>query len=51
MRPSQAFAKHRDAVCSDARRYHVSNPRVYVRTPKDLPPSFRAQVLAEARPV
>ncbi len=25
--------------------------RVDVRTPKDLPPTFRAQVLAEARPV
>ncbi len=96
MRPSQALAQHRDAVCSAARRYRVSNPRVYgsvlqgrdtegsdldllvdplpgttlfdlgglqdeleelmglrvdVRTPKDLPESFRAQVLAEARPV
>jgi len=25
--------------------------RVDVRTPKDLPPTFRAEVLAEARPV
>ena len=29
MRPSQALAQHRDAVCSAARRYRVSNPRVY----------------------
>jgi predicted nucleotidyltransferase len=96
MRPSLALAQHRDAVCRAARRYCVSNLRVYgsvlrghdtegsdldllvdplpgttlfdlgglqdeleqlmglrvdVRTPKDLPLTFREQVLAEARPV
>ena len=96
MRPSLALAQHRDAVCTAARRYCASNPRVYgsvlrgrdtegsdldrlvdplpgttlfdlgglqdeleqlmglrvdVRTPKDLPLTFREQVLAEARPV
>jgi len=96
MRPSQALAQHRDAVCSAARRYRVNNPRVFgsvlrnddtdgsdldllvdplpgttlfdlgglqdelealmglrvdVLTPGDLPPRFRDQVLAEARPV
>lgn len=96
MRPSQALAQHRDAVCSAARRYRVHNLRVFgsvarnkdtdgsdldllvdplpgttlfdlgglqdelealmglrvdVLTPKDLPPRFRDQVLAEARPV
>lgn len=29
MRPSQALAQHRDAVCSVARRYRVSNLRVF----------------------
>ncbi|WP_342129002.1 nucleotidyltransferase family protein [Hydrogenophaga sp. OTU3427] len=29
MRPSQALAQHHDAVCSAARRYRVSNPRVF----------------------
>ena len=29
MRPSLALAQHRDAVRSAARRYCVSNPRVY----------------------
>lgn len=29
MHPSQALAQHRDAVCSAARRYRVSNLRVY----------------------
>lgn len=29
MRPSQALAQHREAVCSAARRYHVKNPRVF----------------------
>ncbi len=96
MRPSQALAQHRDAVCSAARRYRVNNLRVFgsvvrnkdadgsdldllvdplpgttlfdlgglqdelqelmglrvdVLTPGDLPPRFRDQVLAEARPV
>lgn len=96
MRPSQALAQHRDAVCSAARRYRVNNLRVFgsvvrnkdtdgsdldllvdplpgttlfdlgglqdelqelmglrvdVLTPGDLPPQFRDQVLAEARPV
>lgn len=96
MRPSQALAQHREAVCSAARRYRVNNLRVFgsvvrnkdtdgsdldllvdplpgttlfdlgglqdelqelmglrvdVLTPGDLPPQFRDQVLAEARPV
>jgi uncharacterized protein len=29
MRPSQALNQHRDAVCNAARRYRVSNPRVF----------------------
>ncbi len=29
MRPSQALAQHRDAVCSAARRYRVNNLRVF----------------------
>jgi predicted nucleotidyltransferase len=29
MRPSQALAQHHAAVCSAARRYRVSNPRVF----------------------
>ena len=29
MRPSLALAQHRDAVCIAARRFCVSNPRVY----------------------
>ena len=29
MRPSLALAQHRDAVCIPARRFCVSNPRVY----------------------
>lgn len=28
-RPSQALTDHRDAICSAARRYHVSNLRVF----------------------
>lgn len=96
MRPSQALAQHRDAVCNAAKHHRVSNLRVFgsvlqgrdvegsdldllvdplpgttlfdlgglqdeleqlmgmrvdVLTPGDLPPKFRAQVLAEARPV
>ena len=29
MRPSQALAQHRDAVCNAAARYRVSNMRVF----------------------
>ncbi len=29
MRPSQALHQHRDAVCHAARRYRVTNPRVF----------------------
>lgn len=29
MRPSQALSQHHVAVCSAARRYRVSNPRVF----------------------
>lgn len=96
MRPSQALEQHRDAMRRTARRYRVSNPRVFgsvlwgedtegsdldllvdplpgttlfdlgglqdelegllglrvdVRTPQELPATFREQVLAEARPL
>lgn len=96
MKPSQALQLNSRAVLEAARRFHVSNPRVFgsvlrgtdeddsdldllvdpspettlfdlgglqveleallgvpvdVLTPGDLPARFRAQVLAEARPV
>ena len=96
MKPSHALHQNRGAVLEAARRFHVSNPRVFgsvlrgtdgddsdldllvdpspettlfdlgglqaeleallgvpvdVLTPGDLPARFRAQVLAEARPV
>ena len=96
MKPSDALHRNSRAVLEAARRFHVSNPRVFVSvlrgtdddhsdldllvdpspettlfdlgglqaeleallgvpvdvlTPGDLPARFRAQVLAEARPV
>lgn len=96
MKPSDALHRNSRAVLEAARRFHVSNPRVFgsvlrgtdddhsdldllvdpspettlfdlgglqaeleallgvpvdVLTPGDLPARFRAQVLAEARPV
>ncbi len=96
MKPSDALHRNSRAVLEAARRFHVSNPRVFgsvlrgtddddsdldllvdpspettlfdlgglqaeleallgvpvdVLTPGDLPAGFRAQVLAEARPV
>lgn len=66
MRPSLALDLKRSAVREAASRYHVANPRVFgsvlrganqdgsdldLLTPADLPPKFRAKVLAQAQPV
>ncbi len=96
MRPSEAFARKREAICELVPRFRAVNPRVFgsvlygldrensdldilvdtlpettlfdlgglqeqlrgllgvrvdVRTPGDLPPSFRDEVLANAEPV
>ena len=66
MRPSLVLDLQREAVREAASRHRTANLRVFgtalhgtdedgsdldLLTPADLPPKFRAQVLAEAQPV
>ena len=66
MRPSVVLDMKRNAVREVVGRFRTANPRVFgsvlhgtdrdgsdidLLTPGDLPPKFRAKVLAEAQPV